>query len=45
MVVQKFICDEVHNIGSYIRVPFVHCPAHNLNPLINDAVEETIPGI
>ena len=45
MVVQKFICDEVHKIRSYVPVPFVVCSAHNLNLLINDAAEATIPGI
>ena len=45
MVIRKFICDEVHKIRSYFPVPFVYCSAHNLNILINDAAEATIPGI
>ena len=43
--VQKFICDEVHKSGSHVPVPFVHCSAHNLNLVINDAAEATVPGI
>lgn len=42
--VQKFICDEVHNSGSNVPVPFVHCSAHNLDIVINEAAEATVPG-
>ena len=43
--VQNFICDELHNIGSHVPVPFVHCSAHILSLVINDAAEATVPGI
>ena len=41
----KVYFDEVHKIMSYVPVLFVYCSAHNLNLLINDAAEATIPVI
>ena len=42
MVDQRFTCDK---IGSYVPVLFVHCSAHNLNLLVNDAADATNPGV
>ena len=41
--VQKQFADLVRKKCGYaVPVPFVHCASHNLNPVINDAVEATI---
>ena len=45
--VQKLFRDIVnrHSGGVEVIVPFVHCAAHNLNLVINDAAEATGEGI
>ena len=45
--VQKLFCDIVnrHSNGVEVLVPLVHCAAHNLNLVINDAVEATVEGV
>ena len=45
--VQKLFRDIVkrHTGGVEALVPFVHCAAHNLNLVINDAAEATVEGV
>ena len=43
--VQRLMCDAVHECGSVVPVPFVHCSSHNLNLVVNDAAEATVSGM
>ena len=39
------LADSVNAREFIVPVPFVHCEAHNLNVVNNDAAETTIEGV
>ena len=45
MGVLKMLVDSVKVREFVVAFPSVHCAAHNLNVIINDAAEATVEGI